>query len=75
MFSHSKSLKPIDPQGVAKFDPRGMVGTFYTDRQKKPDTFSCCIKSLSLVRGELFFVCKHLLLFSNDFEIVLATTI
>ena len=42
----------------------------YTDRQKKPDTFSCCIKSLSLVRGELFFVCKYLLLLSNDSEIV-----
>ena len=42
----------------------------YTDRQKKPDTFSCCIKTLSLVRGELFFVCNHLLLLSNDSEIV-----
>ena len=26
---YSKSMETIDPQGVAKFDPRGMNGTIY----------------------------------------------
>ena len=30
-FSHSKSMETIDPQGVAKFDPRGMNGTIYVE--------------------------------------------
>ena len=29
MFSYSKSMETIDPRGVAKFDPRGMIGTIY----------------------------------------------
>ena len=29
MFSYSKFMETIDPQGVAKFDPRAMTGTIY----------------------------------------------
>ena len=29
MFSNSKSMETIDPWGVAKFDPRAMIGTIY----------------------------------------------
>ena len=30
-FSHCKSMEIINPQGVAKFDPRGMAGTIYVE--------------------------------------------
>ena len=30
-FSHSKSMETINPRGVAKFDPRGMIGTIYVE--------------------------------------------
>ena len=30
-FSNCKSMETIDPQGVAKFDPRGMAGTIYVE--------------------------------------------
>ena len=30
-FSHCKSMETIYPQGVAKFDPRGMAGTIYVE--------------------------------------------
>ena len=30
-FSHCKSVETIYPRGVAKFDPRGMVGTIYVE--------------------------------------------
>ena len=28
-FSHNKSIEAIDPQGVACFDPRGLIGRIY----------------------------------------------
>ena len=28
-FSRGKSMETIDPRGVAKFDPRAMIGTIY----------------------------------------------
>ena len=33
-FSHCKSMETIYPRGVAKFDPRGMVGTIYVEDHK-----------------------------------------
>ena len=30
-FSNCKSMETIDPRGVAKFDPRGMIGTIYVE--------------------------------------------
>ena len=27
--SHNKSMEAIDPQGVARFDPRGFIGRMY----------------------------------------------
>ena len=30
-FSHSKSMETIDPRGVAKFNPRGMIGIIYVE--------------------------------------------
>ena len=31
MFSHSKSMETIDPRGVVKFYPRGMIGPIHVD--------------------------------------------
>ena len=31
VFSYCRSMETIDPQGVAKFDPRGMIGTIYVE--------------------------------------------
>ena len=33
-FLYSKSIETIDPQGVAKFDPRVMIGTIYNGNYK-----------------------------------------
>ena len=30
-FSYCRSMETIDPRGVAKFDPRGMIGTIYVE--------------------------------------------
>ena len=30
-FSYCRSMETIYPQGVAKFDPRGMAGTIYVE--------------------------------------------
>ena len=34
-----KSLETIDPQGVAKFDPRGMIGSIYNGDYKSIATY------------------------------------
>ena len=31
VFSYCRSMETIDPRGVAKFDPRGMIGTIYVE--------------------------------------------
>ena len=30
-FSYCRSMETIDPRGMAKFDPRGMIGTIYVE--------------------------------------------
>ena len=30
-FSYCRSMETIDPRGVAKFDPRDMIGTIYVE--------------------------------------------
>ena len=30
-FSYCRSMETINPRGVAKFDPRGMIGTIYVE--------------------------------------------
>ena len=31
VFSYCRSMETIDPRGVAKFDPRVMIGTIYVE--------------------------------------------
>ena len=31
VFSYCRSMETIDPRGVAKFDPRGMIGIIYVE--------------------------------------------
>ena len=31
VLSYCRSMETIDPRGVAKFDPRGMIGTIYVE--------------------------------------------
>ena len=44
VFSNRKSMKTIDPMGVAKFDPRGMAGTIYVK-----DHWHCHIPNIKAV--------------------------
>ena len=44
VFSYCRSMETIDPRGVAKFDPRGMIGTIYVQ-----DHFHCHIQNIKAV--------------------------
>ena len=70
-FSHSKSMETIDPQGVAKFDPRGMNGTIYVEDH----CYIPNIKAVDLVVSEkkIFLVFPIVSLW--DLSVAMETTI
>ena len=46
-FSHNKSVGAIDPQGVASFDPRGLISRIYVG-----DTRHCYILNTGLTLAQ-----------------------